>query len=221
MVSQSKSFILALDGPAGVGKSSVAERVARSLGFRYINSGNLYRAVTWAVLNNSSIDPLDENELVSFAQKVSFSFDNDSLTIDGREVEQFLHSDEVDEWVAHVSSYVPIRVLVNDKLRDLCSGIEAVVEGRDISTVVFPDADVKIFLDASVETRARRRFGQGTSKLSLEEIRERIRRRDEIDATKKVGRMALSDDAIYIDTSYLTIDRVCEKVISTVRQKHK
>ncbi len=221
MVSQSKSFILALDGPAGVGKSSVAERVARSLGFRYINSGNLYRAVTWAVLNNSSIDPLDENELVSFAQKLSFSFDNDSLTIDGREVEQFLHSDEVDEWVAHVSSYVPIRVLVNDKLRDLCSGIEAVVEGRDISTVVFPDADVKIFLDASVETRARRRFGQGTSKLSLEEIRERIRRRDEIDATKKVGRMALSDDAIYIDTSYLTIDRVCEKVISTVRQKHK
>jgi CMP/dCMP kinase len=221
VVSQSKRFILALDGPAGVGKSSVAERVARTLGFRYINSGNLYRAVTWAVLHNSSIDPLDEEELVSFVKKLSFTYENDALAIDGKAVNPFLHSDEVDEWVAQVSSYVPIRELVNDKLRYLSSGIEAVVEGRDISTVVFPEADVKIFLDASVETRARRRFSQGTSTLSLDEIRERIRKRDEIDATKKVGRMALSDDAIYLDTSYLTIDRVCEKVIETVRQKHK
>ena len=214
-------MIVALDGPAGVGKSSVARRVAEALHMKYINSGNLYRAVTWAVLQDGRVNPASEKQTVELAGRLEFSVEGGKLTVDGRDVEPYLHTDEVDEWVAQVSSYTPVRDIVNRELRDITADIDAVVEGRDITTVVFPDAEVKIFLDASVETRAQRRYSQGTSNLSLEEIRTRIRTRDEIDTNKKVGRMALADDAVYLDTSDLTIDRVCEKVIDTVTQKHK
>ncbi len=214
-------MIIALDGPAGVGKSSVAKRAAEALEIKYINSGNLYRAITWAVLQDGNIDPASEDNVVSYAEGLEFSIIGGELHVNGEAVENYLHTDSVDAHVAQVSSFVPIRELVTKELREITEGIDAVVEGRDISTVVFPDAEVKIFLDASVETRAQRRYSQGTSELSLEDIEESIRRRDEIDANKRIGRMALADDAVYIDTSYLTIDQVCEKVIETVKKKHQ
>jgi len=214
-------MIVALDGPAGVGKSSVAKRIADELGIKYINSGNLYRAVTWAVLQRGDIDTGSESQVLSCAEGIDFSIDDGELHLDGTPVEDRLHTDEVDAHVAEISSFVRVRKLVNEKLREIGTEIDAVVEGRDISTVVFPDAEVKIFLDASVETRAQRRYSQGTSELGLEEIRDSIRRRDEIDAHKKVGRMAVADDACYIDTSVLTIDQVCEKVLDTVHKKYQ
>ena len=214
-------MIIALDGPAGVGKSSVAKKTAEALGIEYINSGNLYRAITWAVLREESVDPSSEEEVVPFAEGLEFSIEAGELHVNGESVENYLHTDSVDAHVAQVSSFVPVRYLVTRELREISTGIDAVVEGRDISTVVFPDAEVKIFLDASVETRAQRRYSQGTSELSLEDIEDSIRRRDEIDANKKIGRMALAADAVYIDTSDLTIDRVCEKVIDTVKKKHQ
>ncbi|MFW6343801.1 MAG: (d)CMP kinase [Sediminispirochaetaceae bacterium] len=214
-------MIIALDGPAGVGKSSVAKRVAELLNIKYINSGNLYRAVTWAVLERPDVDISSEHEVTSLAQRLSFSLIDGQLCVDGKPVEEYLHTDRVDEKVAEVSSFPPVREIVNNELRGLTSDIDAVVEGRDISTVVFPDAEFKIFLDASVETRAERRYSQGTSDLGIEEIKERIRRRDGIDAHKKIGRMALARDAVYIDTSHLTIDQVCEKVIDTVKKEHQ
>jgi len=156
----------------------------------------------------------------AFELALTFRFElkPDGLYVNRQRVEEFLHTDAVDAWVAQVSSVSDIRTVVNRDLRQVASGLDSVVEGRDITTVVFPDAKVKIFLDASVETRAKRRYHQGISELSIEEIAERIRQRDQIDRTKAVGRLEVAEDAIYLDTSDLTIDQVCEKVIDKIRK---
>lgn len=210
-------MIVAIDGPAGVGKSSIARRVAEETGFIYINSGNLYRAITFSVLKEYPEGPPDDDKkVVDIASRCNFEIIDHSLHLNGENVEAELHTDAVDAWVAQLSSIVKVREIVNRDLRRLAEKLNSVVEGRDITTVVFPDAKVKIFLDASVETRAKRRYHQGTSKLSVQEIAESIRKRDEVDRTKAVGRMEIADDAIYLDTSDLTIDQVCEKVISKI-----
>ena len=212
-------MIVAIDGPAGVGKSTIARQIAEQAGMYYINSGNLYRAITWQVLQDyPDGPPEDERKLIEVAQGCRFELRTDGLYVNSQRVEEYLHSDSVDAWVAQVSSISEIRTIVNRDLRQVASGLDSVVEGRDITTVVFPDAKVKIFLDASVETRAKRRYHQGVSELSIEEIADRIRQRDQIDRTKAVGRLEVADDAIYLDTSDLTIDQVCEKVIDKIRK---
>ena len=120
-------------------------------------------------------------------------------------------------FVASLSAIIPVRNIVNTMLRNIGKGMDIIVEGRDITTVVFPDADVKIFLDASVETRAKRRLDQGVSSLSFEELVESIKKRDHIDRNKPFGNLKISGDALYLDTSDLTIDEVCEKVIDKIK----
>ena len=212
-------MIVAIDGPAGVGKSTIARQIAERTGMYYINSGNLYRAITWQILQEyPGGPPEDQEKLVEVAKNCRFELKPDGLYVNRQRVEEYLHTDAVDAWVAQVSSISDIRTVVNRDLRQVASGLDSVVEGRDITTVVFPDAKVKIFLDASVETRAKRRYHQGVSELSIEEIAERIRQRDQIDRTKAVGRLEVAEDAIYLDTSDLTIDQVCEKVIDKIRK---
>lgn len=212
-------MIVAIDGPAGVGKSTIAKQIAERTGMYYINSGNLYRAITWQILQEyPGKPPEDQKKMVQVAESCRFELKPDGLYVNSRRVEDYLHTDAVDAWVAQVSSVSEIRSIVNQDLRKIAAGMESVVEGRDITTVVFPDAKVKIFLDASVETRAKRRYHQGISELTIEEIAERIRHRDQIDRTKAVGRLEVAEDAVYLDTSDLTIDQVCEKVIDKIRK---
>ncbi len=212
-------MIVAIDGPAGVGKSTIARQIAERAGMYYINSGNLYRAITWQILQEyPDGPPKDQKKMIEVAKNCRFELKPDGLYVNSQRVEEYLHTDAVDAWVAQVSSIADIRTVVNRDLRQVASGLDSVVEGRDITTVVFPDAKVKIFLDASVETRAKRRYHQGVSELSIEEIAERIRQRDQIDRTKAVGRLEVAEDAIYLDTSDLTIDQVCEKVIDKIRK---
>jgi cytidylate kinase len=211
--------VVALDGPAGAGKSSVARRVAEQAGFAWLNSGSFYRAVTWAVLE-ARRDPSDRREVVRTARSMDLSLDGDGgVTVDGRSVEHLLRSDAVDAWVARHSAIGEVRTAVNRRLRDIAAARDVVVDGRDIATVVFPDAEVKVYLDADVATRARRRHAQGTSRMTLEQIEHSIAERDAFDQAKPEAPLAVAPGAIRLDTSHLTIGEVCEKVIEAIRVK--
>jgi len=211
-------MIVAMDGPAGTGKSTIARMVAEKNGFLYINSGNLYRAITYGALRSGIA--LDEPAAVTaFAQGIQLRYDLCSLTLNGEPVEGFLRSATVDAVVAQVSAIVPVRHIVNRIIRELGSGIDAVVEGRDICTVVFPDAEVQFYIDASVEARARRRFQQNTDGLSIEQIRQNIEMRDGIDRNKAEGSLKRSPKAFYLDTSYLTIGQVYDIVNAKIQQQ--
>jgi cytidylate kinase len=209
---QEKEMIVAIDGPAGCGKSTVSEQVADTLGFIYINSGNFYRAITFAHIESGK-DQVDAKEIVETARNMDLAIAEGKLQLSGRNIEDKLHTDSVDALVAQHSALVEIRHMVNDLIRSLTAGLNAVIEGRDIGTVVFPDAHLKVFLDASPDVRALRRYRQGMSEKTLEELADNIRMRDQIDRNKKEGSLKRAEGAFYLDTSYLTIEEVCEKVV--------
>jgi cytidylate kinase len=211
-------MIVALDGPAGVGKSTIAKKIAEKASLFYVNSGNFYRAITYQVIKcNLSIT--NTNEIISISQKSNFTITNGHLHVNDTDVEGFLHSDSVDSIVAQVSSIVEVRNFVNTAIRKISNSLDIIAEGRDMSTVVFPNADLKIYLDASVSTRAERRYNQGVSNLSIKEISDSIQARDKIDKSKPEGSLKISSDALYLDTSDLTIEQVCEKVLQKLNNK--
>jgi len=205
-------MIVALDGPAGVGKSTIAKIIADKASLFYVNSGNFYRGITYYSIKRD-LSLKNTKEIIELSKKIVFSIRNNKLYINNEDIEDKLHSDSVDALVAHISSIGKVRKIVNKAIKKCTSSMNIIIEGRDITTVVFPNADYKIYLDASVETRAKRRFQQGTSSLSLKEITESIKERDSIDILKPEGSLKISDDALYLDTSDLTIDEVCEKVL--------
>ncbi len=208
-------MIIAIDGPAGTGKSTVAKRIAQTLNITFLNSGSFYRGITLSLLDNQ-IDLTDQKGILQHAESLKMDYVDSHLILDGKDVDHLLHQDKVDLNAAKVSAIVPLRHIVNEKLREVAEKISVVCEGRDITTVVFPNAEHKFFLDASLDVQALRRFNQGVSDLSLEEIKESIRQRDEIDRNKEEGSLIRSPDAFYIDTSDLTIDQVCEIIISKI-----
>ena len=213
-------MVVAIDGPAGVGKSTVAATVAREMGFLYLNSGDLYRSVTRRVLDRGA-DPEDREQVLKVARECDFSFSDGHLLVDGRSEEGRLHSDGVDRWVSLQASIPEVRAIVNRVLRAIAADRDIVVEGRDIGTDVFPHAELKVFLDARLEVRAGRRFEQGTSRLSRPEIERHLDSRDSSDRNRPVGSLKKSEDAIYLDTSDLTIREVCDRVVREIHRKRK
>lgn len=211
-------MIVAIDGPAGTGKSTVAGIIAGRLGITYLNSGSFYRAITMSLLD-AGIDMSDTEAVIAFARRQNLEYRDSRLILNGVDVESHLHDDRVSASVAQVSSIVEIRHLVNELLHQITRSLSIVCEGRDMTTVVFPDAECKFYLDASVDVQARRRFDQGVSGMSLEEIKAAIIRRDEIDRNKAEGALKIAPDAVYIDTSLLTINQVCEIIIHKIQEK--
>lgn len=210
-----RGFVVAIDGPAGVGKSTIAQMVAQKLGFYVLNSGNFYRAITLMVLR-SGLDPEDPEVVLHIARETDISITEGKMRVNGRDVEDELHTDEVDRYVARHSAIVELRTMINEQIRSLADqGLNIVAEGRDMTTVVFPNAQCKFFLDASPQIRAERRYAQQPTK-SLDEMRFLIQERDEIDKNKPVGALKIAPDAVYIDTSYLTIDEVYDRVIRVI-----
>ncbi|MDR2741074.1 MAG: 30S ribosomal protein S1 [Treponema sp.] len=214
-------MVIAIDGPAGSGKSTIAKYLAERLklpvegSFTYVNSGNIYRAITLGCIRNR-IDPLDQGAALGYAQSCSIGYNDGDVYLEGENVVALLHTDEIDKLTAPLSANVPIRHVVNDLIRKIAGKMNVVVEGRDMTTVVFPDSKYRFYLDASVEARAKRRFDQGVSKLSLEEILTAIRERDEIDSNKIEGSLKIAPGVRYLDTSDLTINQVYDKLVEEI-----
>jgi small subunit ribosomal protein S1 len=222
--SKEDKVVIAIDGPAGSGKSTVAKVLAERLadgqgaGFTYINSGNLYRALTLGCLR-AGISPVDAEKAPEFVRGARLDYREDRVFLNGEDLTDLLHSDEIDRWVAPFSAIVPVRRMVNDFIRKLSVDLNIIIEGRDMTTVVFPDADRRFYLDASVDARAKRRFDQGVSSLSLEEIREAILKRDTIDKNKTEGSLTIAPGVEYLDTSLLTLSEVYDTLLGRINSE--
>ena len=210
-------MVIAIDGPAGSGKSTIARKIARDLGWYFLNTGSFYRAYTLAQLARN-LDPLDTDSLLETARNTLITVEEGNICINGVNVEDKLHTPLVDKYASPVSSDPRLRERVTDEVRKLAGNMNIVTEGRDTTTVIFPNAEYKFYFDASPEVRAKRRLSE-QPELKYEEVLEGILKRDKTDKEKPVGALKIAENAIYVDTTNLTIDGVCEKVYSAM-QKH-
>ena len=209
-------MIVAIDGPAGVGKSSIARMIADKLGLYYLNSGNFYRGVTYKVLTEG-LDPTDSAQCIRAASEAVFDVVDGHFLLDGKDVEAQLHTPAIDLWASKISVIPQVRSIVNDNIHALTKRLDIIAEGRDMTTVVFPEAEHKFFFDAKPEVRAQRRFDQNPGAMEYAKVLAEINERDTIDRNKPVGGLKIASDAQYIDTSYLTINEVCDKVVKAIK----
>lgn len=204
-------MIVAIDGPAGAGKSSVARALADRLGFHYLDTGAMYRALTWLALHEGV--PLDDGPaLASLADAHPVAFgDDDVVTIAGQDVGERIRQPEIDAAVPVVAAHPEVREVMRQRQRDLGRSGDSVIEGRDIGVVVVPDAEVKVWLVADPAVRARRRHAERNG-LAMEELAAELRRRDERDAANTHR----ADDAIEVDTTRLALDQVVDRIAALV-----
>jgi cytidylate kinase len=218
-------MVVAIDGPAGSGKSSTSRGVARELGLRYLDTGALYRAMTWWLLQQG-VDVEDEDAVAAQAggAHIEATFDPDapSFSVDGIDVTSQIREPRVAQAVSAVSRVPAIRERLVALQREIIGDGGVVVEGRDIGTVVAPDAEVKIFLVADPEVRAARRagdLGRGNDAQALAKTQEAMARRDMLDSTRATSPLAKAADAVEVDTSWLTLDEVIAAVVAQVRTR--
>ena len=213
------SIQVAIDGPAGSGKGTVTKLVAEKCNLIYIDTGVTYRCVTLKMLENG-VSLEEEDKVIEIAENINIEFTIDGKTLlDGIDVSDKIRSKEVTKLVSFVSSIVRVRELMVEVQRKMASDNNVIMEGRDITTVVLPNAKYKFYLDASVDERARRRFEQNKEKnieMSLEEIKENIEKRDYNDMHKEVGSLTRTDEQIYIDSTNMTIEEVVDIIVNEI-----
>ena len=222
---EQRKLIIALDGPAASGKSTTARKVAKILGYLYIDTGAMYRALTLEVLNRQ-ISENDESEVVKIARESLIQLtpgENGPRTIlNNKDVSEEIRLPEVTRIISIISAYKHVRDIMKAKQRELAVKGGIVMDGRDIGTVVLPEADIKIFMDAGVENRTDRRLKEMKKKnisIDRDSIKQDIIQRDLIDSTRDIAPLKPADDAIIIDTSDLTITEQVEKVIDIVNSR--
>jgi len=220
----SRRLIVAIDGPSGAGKGTVARSVSRALGYRHVDTGAMYRAVGWkANLERIPLD--DEHAVADLAERAQVVVEGDVVSIDGHDVTRAIRTPEIDRAAAAVARLPRVRQVLVRRQRDVARQGGVVMEGRDIGTVVFPDADVKIYLDASAEERARRRAADPAhtgGAAGRESVAEAIEARDRSDTTRAASPLMPASDAVRIDTTDLSIQDVVGTVLTIVnRELHK
>ena len=214
-------MIIAIDGPAGSGKSTTSKLVANRLGISHLDTGSMYRAITvHFIKNNYSLDNIDVPSVMdSIELEISDSSDKESVFLNGEDVTGRLRSNEVSKLVSDISSVKEVRAKMVQIQRRISSNKSIVIDGRDIGTVVFPDAEFKFFLTASIYSRAKRRFDElqeSDSNITLEQIEEEIKSRDHFDTTRENSPLKKAEDAITIDTTHLSISEQVNMILEII-----
>lgn len=216
-------FNIALDGPAGAGKSTVARLVAKELDFIYVDTGAMYRAITWKVLDNG-LPISDTGAIASLAARTRIVLKpgplGQTVEVDGKDVTERIRSTEINQHVSHVAAIPQVREVLVRLQKDMASAKGVVMDGRDIGTSVLPDAEVKVYLTASARRRAERRYQELTEPdMSLEDLERDIERRDQLDRERKVSPLRQAKDAVLLDSTDMSLEQVVSAVLDLCRTK--
>ena len=217
------SFIVAIDGPAGTGKGTITKILSKEMGLVNIDTGATYRCVAlYAIKNNIKLE--EKDKIIDSLKNIHIDMKNkdgdQTIFLNGEDVSKEIRSKEVTKIVSQVSSIKEVRFAMVDVQRKLAEGKDVIMEGRDITTYVFPNADVKIYLDADEEERAKRRYKEMQEKgieMTYEEVLKNIQIRDKNDKEKEIGALKIADDATYIDTTNMTIEQVKQAVVEIIK----
>lgn len=216
-----KNYIIALDGPAGSGKSTIAKVIAKNFGLTYLDTGAMYRMVALYILENN-IDFNNVADVENILNNIKVDIIDDKFILNGKDVSLEIRTPEVTKIVSPVSAIKAVRVKLVDLQREISKGKKVILDGRDIGTVVFPNADLKIFLVASPEERAKRRVKDYASKGIIEDFKtvlKDILERDHTDSTRKESPLKKAEDAIEVDTSFLNIEESVQTISNLIKEK--